>query len=235
MFERARCTSGTQRIGWAFLTSVASGATIWCTHFVAMLAFRAGVPVTLDPVLTITSLVIAIVGTFAGIGLAAGNKACFRRGGRRDLRPGHFRNALHGNGGLSCRRHRYLGLRLCHSIVDLFGRFRERRFHRPPGPDRAPSDRPGHRPDRVRYCDASLRCHDRNEHTAPRIGRDAARCRRASGARASHGRRRSNGHCRRRLCRLDRSTNTVRGDARADLHGAQRPPHRIAEPIRFPS
>lgn len=72
MFERARCTIGVQRLGWAFLTAVASGATIWCTHFVAMLAFRAGVPVTLDPVLTIISLVIAIAGTFVGVGLAAG-------------------------------------------------------------------------------------------------------------------------------------------------------------------
>jgi diguanylate cyclase (GGDEF)-like protein len=71
MFERARCTSGMQRLGWAFLISVASGATIWCTHFIAMLAFRAGVPVTLDPVLTITSLVIAVIGTFIGISLAA--------------------------------------------------------------------------------------------------------------------------------------------------------------------
>lgn len=71
MFERARFTSGMQQLGWAFLTSVASGATIWCTHFVAMLAFRAGVPVTLDPVLTIASLVIAITGTFIGVSLAA--------------------------------------------------------------------------------------------------------------------------------------------------------------------
>jgi diguanylate cyclase (GGDEF)-like protein len=71
MFECARRTSGVQRFAWAFLTAVASGATIWCTHFVAMLAFRAGVPVTLDPVLTIASLAIAIGGTFAGIIIAA--------------------------------------------------------------------------------------------------------------------------------------------------------------------
>jgi diguanylate cyclase (GGDEF)-like protein len=71
MFERAQSTSGMQRLGWAFLTSVASGATIWCTHFVAMLAFKAGVPVTLDPVLTITSLVVAIMGTFVGVTVAA--------------------------------------------------------------------------------------------------------------------------------------------------------------------
>ena len=71
MFERARSTAGVQRVGWAFLTSIASGATIWCTHFVAMLAFEAGVPVTLDPALTIGSLAVAIVGTFAGISVAA--------------------------------------------------------------------------------------------------------------------------------------------------------------------
>lgn len=71
MFERVRSTAGVQRVGWGFLTAVASGATIWCTHFVAMLAFRAGVPVTLDPALTIGSLAVAIAGTFIGIGVAA--------------------------------------------------------------------------------------------------------------------------------------------------------------------
>ncbi|HEY7006180.1 MAG TPA: bifunctional diguanylate cyclase/phosphodiesterase [Sphingomicrobium sp.] len=71
MFERARSTAGIQRVGWVFLTAVASGATIWCTHFVAMLAFRAGVPVTLDPALTIGSLAVAIGGTFVGISVAA--------------------------------------------------------------------------------------------------------------------------------------------------------------------
>lgn len=71
MFERARCTPGTQRFAWAFLTSVAAGATIWCTHFVAMLAFEARAPVTLDPVLTIASLVVAVAGCFAGFATAA--------------------------------------------------------------------------------------------------------------------------------------------------------------------
>jgi diguanylate cyclase (GGDEF)-like protein len=78
MFERARNTSGVQRGGWVFLTAVASGATIWCTHFVAMLAFHAGLPVTLDPALTIGSLAVAIVGTFIGISIAArGEKDLF--------------------------------------------------------------------------------------------------------------------------------------------------------------
>src|SRR5262245_56890224 len=68
MFERARTTSGFQRLGWIFLTAVGAGATIWCTHFVAMLGFRPGVPVHIDPVLTILSLVVAILGT--GVGFA---------------------------------------------------------------------------------------------------------------------------------------------------------------------
>jgi diguanylate cyclase (GGDEF)-like protein len=71
MFERARGTAGVQRFGWAFLTSVAAGATIWCTHFVAMLAFEAKAPVHLDPLLTIASLMIAVAGSFAGFSIAA--------------------------------------------------------------------------------------------------------------------------------------------------------------------
>ena len=70
MCERSSNAPGLQRLGWAFLTAIAAGATIWCTHFVAMLAFEAGAPVTLDPVLTIASLVVAVAGSFAAICLA---------------------------------------------------------------------------------------------------------------------------------------------------------------------
>ena len=71
MFERACNAPGLQRLGWVFLTSGAAGATIWCTHFVAMLAFEAKAPVQLDPVLTIGSLVVAVGGAFVGF-LVAG-------------------------------------------------------------------------------------------------------------------------------------------------------------------
>ncbi|WEK43328.1 MAG: EAL domain-containing protein [Candidatus Sphingomonas colombiensis] len=70
MLGRMAATTGIQRIGWLFLTSVGAGATIWCTHFVAMLAFRAGVPVKLDPVLTIFSLIAAIGGSGVGFLIA---------------------------------------------------------------------------------------------------------------------------------------------------------------------
>ena len=74
MFERARDGSRSQGIAWAFLVAVAASATIWCTHFVAMLAFEAKAPVTLDPVLTIASLMVAMVGSFIGFAVAAWGK-----------------------------------------------------------------------------------------------------------------------------------------------------------------
>jgi diguanylate cyclase (GGDEF)-like protein len=77
MFGRAQVTTGAQRLAWLFLTAVGAGATIWCTHFVAMLAFRAGVPVRLDPVLTIVSLIAAIAGTGIGFGVATWRKTIF--------------------------------------------------------------------------------------------------------------------------------------------------------------
>ena len=39
LFNRAANTTGLQRAGWHFLTAVAAGSAIWCTHFIAMLAY----------------------------------------------------------------------------------------------------------------------------------------------------------------------------------------------------
>ena len=71
LFQRARATRGAQSIGWHFLTAVAAGSSIWCTHFIGVLAYRAATPVTLDPVLTILSLLIAVGGAAPGFVLAA--------------------------------------------------------------------------------------------------------------------------------------------------------------------
>lgn len=70
LFNRSANATGLQRIGWHFLASVAAGASIWCTHFVAMLAYDPGVPVGFDPVLTIVSLLTAIAGTMIGLTIA---------------------------------------------------------------------------------------------------------------------------------------------------------------------
>lgn len=77
LFERAARTAGMQRAGWHFLTAVAAGAAIWCTHFIAMLAYQPGAPVSFDPVMTIVSLLIAIAGAGAGFIVAARGSSLF--------------------------------------------------------------------------------------------------------------------------------------------------------------
>ncbi|SFO27542.1 diguanylate cyclase (GGDEF) domain-containing protein [Mesorhizobium sp. NFR06] len=74
LFLRAHEAGDLQQVGWNFLTSVCAGSSIWCTHFIAMLAYDPGVPITFDPVLTIASLFIAITGTAAGF-IAATTRA----------------------------------------------------------------------------------------------------------------------------------------------------------------
>src|ERR1044072_2276750 len=69
LFARATATAGRPRV-WGLITaSVATGLGIWSTHFIAMLAYSAGVPVGYDVVLTMLSLLAAAAVT--GVGFAA--------------------------------------------------------------------------------------------------------------------------------------------------------------------
>ncbi len=70
LFRRAGEKLGTQRHGWTFLAAVAAGASVWCAHFIAMLAFDVRAPISFDPLLTMASLVIAIAGCGAGFHIA---------------------------------------------------------------------------------------------------------------------------------------------------------------------
>lgn len=83
LIQRARDRSGKQRNGWIFLAAVATGSSIWCTHFIAMLAFKPGVPIAFDPTMTLASLLIAIAGCGFGIytALQASPKAAIIGGG----------------------------------------------------------------------------------------------------------------------------------------------------------
>ncbi|MBX9826689.1 MAG: EAL domain-containing protein [Xanthobacteraceae bacterium] len=53
------------------LTGICSGAGIWATHFIAMLAYDAGLPIAYEPVATAASFVIAVSATTLGFGIAA--------------------------------------------------------------------------------------------------------------------------------------------------------------------
>lgn len=67
---RIRSTRGYSRLGWIVLTAVGTGTMVWATHFVAMMAFRTRAPVVLDPVLTLVSLLAAIVLAAPGLAIA---------------------------------------------------------------------------------------------------------------------------------------------------------------------
>ncbi|WP_249692873.1 EAL domain-containing protein [Stappia sp. WLB 29] len=70
LFQRARDTEGWTRAGWLFLNGMATGSSIWCTHFIAMLAYETQAEVYFNATLTILSLFLAIVGSALGFALA---------------------------------------------------------------------------------------------------------------------------------------------------------------------
>lgn len=71
IYAHAVSTAGLQRHGWSVLTGVCTGSGIWATHFVAMLAYDPGLPTAYEPVTTVASLIIAVVVTTLGFGIAA--------------------------------------------------------------------------------------------------------------------------------------------------------------------
>src|SRR5579862_866842 len=60
--SRARRDSRLGRSPWLWAAATVAGAGVWATHFVAMLAFRPGLPIGFDPALTIASILVAILG-----------------------------------------------------------------------------------------------------------------------------------------------------------------------------
>jgi len=64
LLHRARKAHGGARFSWLFMVGVSGGAAIWCTHFIAMIAYQPGVPVGYEPVMTALSAMIAMIGCF---------------------------------------------------------------------------------------------------------------------------------------------------------------------------
>jgi diguanylate cyclase len=66
---RSRLAAGWARGAWLVAAGLVAGTGIWATHFVAMLAWRPGLPIAYDPALTMLSILIAVVGSILGFGL----------------------------------------------------------------------------------------------------------------------------------------------------------------------
>lgn len=67
-------SAGLIRWAWILKAAVATGSGIWATHFIAMLAFKAALPTTYEPLLTRASLLIAICVSGVGFCIAEGDR-----------------------------------------------------------------------------------------------------------------------------------------------------------------
>src|SRR5262245_40820042 len=61
LFMRARLANGAMRRQWLVMAGTAAGTATWATHFLAMLAFAPGLPTGYDPLLTLVSLIVAVM------------------------------------------------------------------------------------------------------------------------------------------------------------------------------
>ncbi len=67
LFDKALRDRSSRRAPWTLMAGLTGGATIWTTHFVAMLGFDPRVPHGYDPLLTVVSLAVAIVAVSCGL------------------------------------------------------------------------------------------------------------------------------------------------------------------------
>jgi diguanylate cyclase (GGDEF)-like protein/PAS domain S-box-containing protein len=70
LFDRARASHGRVRAAWVGLDALVSGAGIWATHFIAMLAYDPGNGAGYSVRVTVLSLVFAVLINGIGIGVA---------------------------------------------------------------------------------------------------------------------------------------------------------------------
>ena len=71
LFSKVRRTQGLQRLNWLFLSGFVGGATIWTTHFIAMLGYLAPTLSGYEPGMTLLSLFVGISSAMIGFGIAS--------------------------------------------------------------------------------------------------------------------------------------------------------------------
>src|SRR6202051_5382311 len=70
LLRHARKSTGRMRGVWLAVSAISTGFGIWSTHFIAMLAFTPGIPSGYNIMLTMLSLVAAILLTGAGLAVS---------------------------------------------------------------------------------------------------------------------------------------------------------------------
>ena len=70
LLSRTQECQSQQRSYWVSAAAFASGISIWATHFIAMLAYDGGLPISYGLSLTVLSVVFAIIGSWLAIAVA---------------------------------------------------------------------------------------------------------------------------------------------------------------------
>ena len=65
-FARARATAGSTRYGWLFMASVGTGAALWASTFISILALDPALNSGFEPVATGTVLIVAVIACLVG-------------------------------------------------------------------------------------------------------------------------------------------------------------------------
>jgi diguanylate cyclase len=78
LLRHARNSQGRMRAVWLAISAISTGFAIWATHFIAMLAFTPGIPSGYNTMLTVLSLVGAVMLT--GVGLTVSLAPNWRHG-----------------------------------------------------------------------------------------------------------------------------------------------------------
>lgn len=117
LYDKLRSSRGMSQNIWTVMGGVAGGATIWCTHFVAMLAWQSDLVTTYDPMITGLSLLVAIIGVTLALRLGAGQK---------DLAPtaggvifGLTVSAMHYIGMAGMKTHAVLHIEMVYVVASL--------------------------------------------------------------------------------------------------------------------
>ncbi|MDP3175928.1 MAG: PAS domain S-box protein [Phenylobacterium sp.] len=71
LYSRVPSPSSWRKMGWLTMTGLVAGADIWTTHFVAMLAFKSGLPTGYAVLPTTASLGVAVFSTTCGFAIAS--------------------------------------------------------------------------------------------------------------------------------------------------------------------
>ena len=70
LVQRSLAESRKARQHWCFLSGITGGASVWATHFIAMIGYQPGVPIALNGSLTVASALVAVIGLWMGITFA---------------------------------------------------------------------------------------------------------------------------------------------------------------------